>query len=130
MASTPKRRVVVTGLGAVTDVGADVPSMWRSLVEGRSGIGPITSFEQGDEWIVRIAGEARDWDPTDRIDAREVKRMDRFCAMGVCAADEAVEDSGLDLSAGDPYRNGVVIASLDPSVTVQPECGGFLFRNL
>jgi 3-oxoacyl-[acyl-carrier-protein] synthase II len=111
MASTPKRRVVVTGLGAVTDVGADVPSMWRSLVEGRSGIGPITSFEQGDEWIVRIAGEARDWDPTTRIDAREVKRMDRFCAMGVCAADEAVEDSGLDLSAGDPYRNGVVIGS-------------------
>jgi 3-oxoacyl-[acyl-carrier-protein] synthase II len=111
MASTPKRRVVVTGLGAVTDVGADVPTMWRTLVEGGSGIGLITAFEQDDQWTVRIAGEVNEWEPTRRIDAREVKRMDRFCAMGVCAADEALEDSGLDLSAGDPYRRGVVIGS-------------------
>jgi len=111
MASTPKRRVVVSGLGAVTDVGADVPTMWQALLEGRSGIGPITSFEQSDQWTVRIAGQANDWDPTRCIDPREVKRMDRFCAMGVCAADEAVADCGLDFSAGDPYRRGVVIGS-------------------
>jgi 3-oxoacyl-[acyl-carrier-protein] synthase II len=111
MASTPKRRVVVTGLGAVTDVGADVPTMWQRLVEGRSGIGRITAFQQGDEWTVRIAGEAREWEPTKRMDSREFKRMDRFCSMGVYAADEAIEDSGLDLSQGDPYRHGVVIGS-------------------
>jgi 3-oxoacyl-[acyl-carrier-protein] synthase II len=111
MASTPKRRVVVSGLGAVTDVGADVPTMWHALLEGKSGIGPITSFEQNDQWTVRIAGQANDWDPSRCIDHREVKRMDRFCAMGVCAADEAVADCGLDFSAGDPYRRGVVIGS-------------------
>jgi 3-oxoacyl-[acyl-carrier-protein] synthase II len=111
MGSTPKRRVVVTGLGAVTDVGADVPTMWQTLMEGGSGVGPITAFEQGDEWTVRIAGQARDWDPTKRIDSREAKRMDRFCALGVYAADEAVEDSGLDMSKGDPHRRGVVIGS-------------------
>jgi 3-oxoacyl-[acyl-carrier-protein] synthase II len=111
MASTPKRRVVVTGLGAVTDVGADVPTMWRALVEGVSGIGLITAFEQNPEWTVRIAGEASEWDPTRRIESREAKRMDRFCAMGVCAADEAVADAGLDFSTGDPYRRGVVIGS-------------------
>ena len=111
MASTPKRRVVVSGLGAVTDVGADVPTMWQALVEGGSGVGPITCFEQNDEWTVRIAGEANAWDPTGTIDHREFKRMDRFCAMGVSAAAEAVADCGLDFSTGDPYRRGVVIGS-------------------
>jgi 3-oxoacyl-[acyl-carrier-protein] synthase II len=112
MASTPKRRVVVSGLGAVTDVGADVPTMWQALVEGKSGIGPITCFEQNEEWTVRIAGEASSaFDPTRCIDHREVKRMDRFCVMGVCAADEAVADCGIDFSAGDPYRRGVVVGS-------------------
>ncbi|MHC5007322.1 MAG: beta-ketoacyl-ACP synthase II [Planctomycetota bacterium] len=112
MASTPKRRVVVSGLGAVTDVGADVPTMWQALVEGKSGIGPITCFEQNEEWTVRIAGEASSaFDPTRCIDHREVRRMDRFCVLGVCAADEAVADCGLDFSTGDPYRRGVVIGS-------------------
>ncbi len=111
MASTPKRRVVISGLGAVTDVGADVPAMWQALLEGGSGIGPITCFEQNDEWSVRIAGEANAWDPTGRIDHREFKRMDRFCAMGVYAAAEAVADCGIDFSTGDPYRRGVVIGS-------------------
>jgi 3-oxoacyl-[acyl-carrier-protein] synthase II len=111
MTSNSKRRVVITGLGAVSDVGADVATMWSALLEGRSGIGPITAFKQGDEWLVRIAGEARDWSPSPRIDAREARRMDRFCAMGLCAAEEAAEDSGLDLARGDPYRRGVVIGS-------------------
>ena len=111
MTSIPKRRVVITGLGALSDVGADVPTMWKALVEGRSGIGPITAFEQGEGWTVRIAGEARDWNPSTRLDVRERRRMDRFCAMGVCAAVEAAEDSGLDLASGDPYRRGVVIGS-------------------
>jgi 3-oxoacyl-[acyl-carrier-protein] synthase II len=111
MTSNSKRRVVITGLGAVSDVGADVATMWSALLEGRSGIGPITAFKQGDEWLVRIAGEARDWSPSPRIDAREARRMDRFCAMGLCGAEEAAEDSGLDLARGDPYRRGVVIGS-------------------
>ena len=105
------RRVVVTGLGAVTNVGTDVQKTWRSLIEGRSGIGPITAFEQNDEWSVRIAGELRDWNPVDRIDHRESKRMDRFAQVGLYAAIEAAEDCGIDFSTGDPYRRGVVIGS-------------------
>ena len=103
--------MVVTGLGAVTDIGTDVPKLWKSVVEGCSGIGPITAFEQGPEWTVRIAGEASEWDPAGCLDSRELKRMDRFCAMGVYAAAEAAKDCGIDLDEGDPYRRGVVIGS-------------------
>lgn len=106
-----KRRVVVTGLGAVTNVGTDVPSMWDSLTHGRSGISTITCFEQDDQWTVRIAGEVRDWDPGKILEHNELKRMDRFCVLGMCAAEEAAKDCGLDFSTGDPYRRGVVIGS-------------------
>lgn len=105
------RRVVVTGLGAVTDVGHDVPSMWTNMVEGRSGIGPISYFDQSEDWMVRFAGEVRDWDPTTVIDARETKRMDRFCLLGMAAAIEAAGDCGMDFKSGDPYRRGVAIGS-------------------
>jgi 3-oxoacyl-[acyl-carrier-protein] synthase II len=111
MINSWKRRVVVTGLGAVTDVGTDVPSMWRSLLEGRSGIRRITAFQQNEDWTVCIAGEVEGWDPLARIDGRELKRLDRFCAMALYAAIEAAEDCGLDFSKGDPYRRGVVIGS-------------------
>ncbi len=111
MSSTAERRVVLTGLGAVTDVGVTVPKLWESVVEGRSGIGPITAFEQGPEWTVRIGGEASDWDPSGCLDSRDLKRMDRFCAMAVSAALEATKDCGIDLDSGDPYRRGVVIGS-------------------
>ena len=111
MRKSPNRRVVVTGLGAVSDVGLDVPTMWESLLAGRSGIGPITAFEQGDDWAVRIAGEVRGWDPRTRINGREIKRIDRFCALGMYAAVEAAQDCGIDLDSGDPYRRGVVIGS-------------------
>ncbi|MHC4947027.1 MAG: beta-ketoacyl-ACP synthase II [Planctomycetota bacterium] len=111
MSSNGKRRVVITGLGAVTNVGVDAQTAWRSLQEGRSGVGPITMFEQDDQWTARIAGECRDWDPTGTIDHRELKRMDRFCAMGLSAAVEAANDCGIDFERTDPYRRGVVIGS-------------------
>ena len=103
--------MVFTGLGAVTDVGVTVPTLWESVVEGRSGVGPITAFEQGPEWTVRIGGEASDWDPLECLDTRDLKRMDRFCAMAVYAALEAANDCGIDLDKGDPYRRGVVVGS-------------------
>jgi 3-oxoacyl-[acyl-carrier-protein] synthase II len=111
MTSGCMRRVVVTGLGAITDVGKDVPTLWRSLVEGRSGIDRISAFEQDDQWTVTIAGEVRDFDPSAVIDQREAKRMDRFCLLGLCAAVEAATDSGMDFTRGDPYRRGVAIGS-------------------
>ena len=105
------RRVVVTGLGAITDLGHNVPDTWSGLKEGRSGIDTIESFEQSEEWTVRFAGEVRDWDPTQLIEAREAKRMDRFCHLGLWAAEEAAKDCGIDFETGDHGRRGVVIGS-------------------
>jgi len=106
-----RRRVVVTGVGAVTDLGPDAATMWSRLVEGQSGIGPITAFEQGEEWTVTIAGEVRDWNAEQLIDHRELKRMDRFSALGMVAAHEACIDAGFDPNQGDPYRHGVAVGS-------------------
>jgi 3-oxoacyl-[acyl-carrier-protein] synthase II len=105
------RRIVVTGLGAVTDAGNTVPEFWKSLIEGRSGIGPITSFTPTPEWSVTFAGQVRNLEPEKRIDPKSISRMDRFCVFGMCAAEEAVADSGMDFSQGDPYRYGVAIGS-------------------
>lgn len=111
MTSMIKRRVVVTGLGAVTNVGTDVPAMWDALTNGRSGIERITCFEQNDEWTVKIAGEVRNWNPGAIIEHNELKRMDRFCALGLCAADEAARDCGIDFNSGEFNRRGVAIGS-------------------
>jgi 3-oxoacyl-[acyl-carrier-protein] synthase II len=105
------RRVVVTGLGTVTDVGNYVPDFWKSLIEGRSGIGPITSFTPTPEWSVTFAGQVRDLQPEKRLDPKAIQRMDRYSVYGLCAAEEAVADSGIDFSKGDPYRYGVAIGS-------------------
>lgn len=105
------RRVVVTGLGAVTNVGNSVSETWNALVEGRSGLGPITAFEQSDIWSTRIAGEVKDPDFGSVVPHREARRMDRFCLLGMLAADEAARDCGVDFTTGDPYRRGVAIGS-------------------
>ncbi|MAH67123.1 MAG: beta-ketoacyl-[acyl-carrier-protein] synthase II [Phycisphaerae bacterium] len=105
------RRVVVTGLGAVTDLGTDAPSTWEGMLSGRSGVVPITAFEQDDEWTTRFAGEVSDFDPSKIIDVREAKRMDRASLLGLVAAEEAANDCGIDFSTGDPDRRGVAIGS-------------------
>jgi 3-oxoacyl-[acyl-carrier-protein] synthase II len=107
------RRVVVTGLGAVTDVGIDVPSFWNSLLEGRSGIGPITNFPTSPDWPTRFGGEVKGFDPDKHmgVDGREAKRMDRFCLYGLGAAVEAARDCGIDFATGDFERRGVAIGS-------------------
>ncbi|TVQ52986.1 MAG: beta-ketoacyl-[acyl-carrier-protein] synthase II [Phycisphaerales bacterium] len=108
---TARRRVVVTGLGAITDVGHSAADTWDALKNGRSGIELIQAFDQDERWAVRIAGEVRNWDYSSVIDFREAKRMDRFTLFGMGAAEEAARDSGIDFSQGDPYRRGVVIGS-------------------
>ncbi|MCP3858238.1 MAG: beta-ketoacyl-ACP synthase II [Phycisphaeraceae bacterium] len=105
------RRVVVTGLGAVTDLGTDVTSTWEGMLSGRSGVGPITAFEQDDEWTTRFAGEVSDFDPSKIVDVREAKRMDRASLLGLVAAEEAANDCGIDFATGDPDRRGVAIGS-------------------
>ena len=74
MATQQHRRVVVTGLGAISNLGHDVQSTWTGLLDGRSGIGPITAFEQDDRWVTTIAGEVKDWDPATKLDRGETRK--------------------------------------------------------
>jgi 3-oxoacyl-[acyl-carrier-protein] synthase II len=106
-----KRRVVVTGMGAVTPVGNDVATMWRSLVEGRSGAGPITKFDAS-IFEVRFACEVKGFDALDYMDRKEAKRADQFTQYAVAASKQAMDDAGFgDKTGYDPDNTGVVIGS-------------------
>ena len=102
-----RRRVVVTGMGAVTPLGEDIHEYWDNLVHGRSGIGPMTLADPGD-YPCKISGEVSGFDPGKYMNPKEARRMARFSQMAVSAAGLAIEDSGLDLSAEDAERLGVV----------------------
>ncbi|MCH7932378.1 MAG: beta-ketoacyl-ACP synthase II [Gemmatimonadetes bacterium] len=107
------RRVVITGLGAITPVGNDVPSTWDALLAGETGAGPITIFEATEEYVTRIACEVKNFDPLAFLEKKEVRRYDRFAQFSVGAADEAMRDAGL---AGPPEgvapeRFGVIFGS-------------------
>jgi 3-oxoacyl-[acyl-carrier-protein] synthase II len=106
------RRVVVTGLGVVTSLGFEVPDFWDRLCAGKSGVGPIGRFDCSD-FKVRFAGEVKDFDLSEHleIDAKEVKRQDRFVQFAMGAAGKAIRQSGLDFSKGDQFRYGVMIGS-------------------
>lgn len=106
-----KRRVVVTGLGAVTPLGNTKDEFWRRLIAGESGVGPITAFDATD-FRTRFAAEVKDFDPEARLGKREARRMDRFSQFAVVAAKEALENSGLDLAEPKLLeRTGAVIAT-------------------
>ncbi len=94
--SDSRRRVVVTGLGAITPVGNDVPSTWDALLAGESGAGPITIFEATHEWASRIACEVKNLDPLTFLDKKEARRYDRFARFSVGAAVEAMKSAGLE----------------------------------
>lgn len=108
------RRVVITGMGAVSNLGLDAAATWDSMLAGRSGITAIRGeeFERwAKDWSVRIGGQIHDFAPERRIDKREARRLDRFSQLGVTAAIEAVEHSGIDFSKEDPTRCGAVVGS-------------------
>ncbi|MDP2718605.1 MAG: beta-ketoacyl-ACP synthase II [Dehalococcoidia bacterium] len=105
-----KRRVVVTGLGAVTPLGIGIEKSWKGLCEGRSGIVPISRFDTTG-FRGKIAGEIRDLEPMDYLDRKTVRRTDRFIHYALIAAQMAVKDSGLELPFADPDRFGVVIGT-------------------
>jgi 3-oxoacyl-[acyl-carrier-protein] synthase II len=103
------RRVVITGLGAVTPLGNDVETTWRNLIAGESGAAEITAFDHSD-YGVHFACELKDFDPKQWIDHKTARRMDRFAQMIVAAARQAEADSGIDVAA-DPDRIGASIAT-------------------
>ena len=104
------RRVVVTGLGAITPIGNNVEEFWNGLKEKKVGIGPITYFDTAD-YKAKLAGEVKDFDPKQHMDPKAAKRMEKFCQFAVCAAKEAIEDAGLNMEQEDPFRVGVSVGS-------------------
>ena len=128
---TPDRnRVVVTGMGAITPLGQTPDAFWANLIAGKPGIGPMTLCDATD-YPCRIAGEVRDFDPTQYIDGKEARRMARFSQLAVAAGLTAVESAGLDISQEDPYRVGVVLGNgnggfptLEDNCRVLAEKGG------
>ena len=107
-----KRRVVITGMGAVTPIGIGVDKFWNALLAGKSGVSLIESIDT-ERHTVKIAGEIKDKDfnPEDYLDSKDAKRMDRFTQFAMVAADEAIADSGIDEANIDPYRIGVIVSS-------------------
>jgi 3-oxoacyl-[acyl-carrier-protein] synthase II len=105
-----KKRVVITGLGAITPVGNTAEAFWKALLAGQSGIGKITRFDPTD-YDAKIAGEVKGFEPTEFIDKKEARRMDRFTHFAIAAAKMALEDSGIELEKEDRSRMGVFVGS-------------------
>lgn len=105
-----ERRVVVTGMGAVTPIGIGVKEYWSAVKEGKIGFAPITAFDTAD-FKVKLAAEVKDFDPELFMDKKTARRMERFSQFAVAAAKEALEDANLDISTEDPFRIGCSIGS-------------------
>jgi 3-oxoacyl-[acyl-carrier-protein] synthase II len=105
-----RRRVVVTGLGTVNPLGLSVAEYWQALLAGKSGIAPLTLLDTA-EFKVQFGGEVKNFRPDPVIDAKSVRRLDRFTQFALVAADQAVKDSGLDVAKLDPFRAGCILGS-------------------
>ena len=124
-----KRRVVVTGLGAVTPIGHTVTEFWQGIREGRVGIGEITRFDT-ESFKVKLAAEVKDFHAAKRMDPKAAKRMERFAQYAVAAAKEAFADADLHLKEEDPFRAGVIVGSGIGSLeTVESEYAKILKGN-
>jgi 3-oxoacyl-[acyl-carrier-protein] synthase II len=106
----PRRRVVVTGIGLVSPLGVGTEVTWRRLLQGESGVGPITRFDAA-EYPSRIAGEVPDFDPLQFIEKKDLKKTDRFIQLALAASQAALEDSGLVIDEANASRVGVIIGS-------------------
>ena len=105
-----KKRVVVTGLGAITPIGNDVPTFWEGIKEGKIGFGPVTYFDTTD-YKAKLAAQVKDFNPEEYMDKKAARRMEAFCQYAVAAAKEAIEDAKLDMEQEDPYRVGCAIGN-------------------
>ena len=104
------RRVVITGMGAITPIGNSVEEFWNSIKEGKTGFGPITYFDTAD-YRCKLAAEVKDFDPTQYMDKKSARRMEQFCQFAVAAAGEAIADAGLTMEQEDPYMVGCSVGS-------------------
>ena len=105
-----QRRVVITGMGMVSPLGNDLASSWDGIVNGRSGIGPVTHFDAS-AYATRIAGEIRDFDPTAFLPPKDAKKMEPFIHYGLAASFMALDDSGLEITEANAERVGAIIGS-------------------
>jgi 3-oxoacyl-[acyl-carrier-protein] synthase II len=110
ISESARRRVVVTGIGAVTPIGNDVPTFWQSLLAGKSGVARFAAFDPAD-LEVQIGAEVKGFDPTQRLDPKLAKRTDRFTQFALWAADEAVRDAKIDFEKEDRDRAGSIVGS-------------------
>ena len=104
------RRVVVTGMGAITPIGNSVEEFWNGIKEGKTGFGPITYFDTAD-YRCKLAAEVKDIDPAQYMDKKSARRMEQFCQFAVAAAGQAISDAGLDMEQEDPYMVGCSVGS-------------------
>ena len=104
------RRVVITGMGAITPIGNSVEEFWNGIKEGKTGFGPITYFDTAD-YRCKLAAEVKDFDPTQYMDKKSARRMEQFCQFAVAAAGEAIADAGLTMEQEDPYMVGCSVGS-------------------
>ncbi|HBX46463.1 beta-ketoacyl-ACP synthase II [Limibacterium fermenti] len=119
------KRVVVTGLGAVTPVGNDVQTTWTNILAGKSGAGPITHFDAS-AFKTQFACEVKDFDPSKLFDRKEQRKYDRYAQLAVAAAKEAMENSGMDLEKENKDRIGVIFsAGIGGIRTFEEEVGGY-----
>jgi len=117
-----KRRVVITGIGAITPVGHNVPQTWQSLINGVSGVGIISRYDASD-LPVHIAAEVKNYNPEDHFDHKEVRKLDLYAQFAMIAAREAVADAGLTAGSFDPDRVGVITgAGIGDILTFEEEC--------
>lgn len=104
------RRVVITGMGVISPIGLDTPSFWDSLINGRSGIAPLQHVDlEGQE--VSVGAQLKGFNPLTYMDRKEARRMDKYCQYAMAATREALQMSGLDIAATDPFRVGTIIGS-------------------
>ena len=104
------RRVVVTGMGAITPIGNSVEEFWNGIKEGKTGFGPITYFDTAD-YRCKLAAEVKDFDPAQYMDKKSARRMEQFCQFAVAAAGQAISDASLDMEQEDPYMVGCSVGS-------------------
>ena len=104
------RRVVITGMGAITPIGNSVEEFWNGIKEGKTGFDPITYFDTAD-YRCKLAAEVKDFDPAQYMDKKSARRMEQFCQFAVAAAGQAIADAGLTMEQEDPYMVGCSVGS-------------------